>query len=100
MHHLLPETKQGLYKRICRSLKPVGKYIEGDYVVSRKRERELLAAFQRKYAAIDAAREGSYHIDIPFCLDTQVELLLGAGFSEVDIAWHGHEAAVMVAFVA
>ena len=40
---------------------------------------------------------GAYHIDIPFSPETQLRLLLDAGFAEVEVAWSGEGAAVFVA---
>lgn len=94
LHHLLPDAKRELYKRILNSLKPGGMYIEGDYVVSREKEGELLSVYKQICKDNDAVTAGSHHIDIPMSLETQRQLLMDAGFSKIDIIWEKGEAAV------
>lgn len=78
MHHLLPEAKLALYRKIMGALKPGGLYIEGDYIVAEQTEQELLARYRRLNAGLTPERQ--YHIDIPLSLGTQAELLEAAGF--------------------
>jgi tRNA (cmo5U34)-methyltransferase len=97
MHHLAPGEKLRLYRAIHKGLKPGGLYIEGDYVVTEEEEEESLkryAEFRRKYPE---AANGAYHIDIPFCSETQLRLLSNAGFMRAETGWEGEQAAVFVA---
>jgi len=97
MHHLTPEEKLPLYRAIHKGLKPGGFYIEGDYVVTKGEEEELFkryAEFRRMHPEV---ANGAYHIDIPFSPETQLRLLLDAGFAEVEVAWSGEGTAVFVA---
>jgi len=95
-HHLLHDTKRQLYRRIHGALKPGGKYIEGDYVVPIERERELLQTYFSQAGELGLQEDGSHHIDIPFSIQTQVELLTQAGFDEVEATWQEAEAAVIM----
>ena len=97
MHHLTPEEKLPLYRAIHKGLKPGGLFIEGDYVVTEVEEEELLkryAEFRRMHPEVT---NGAYHIDVPSCLETQLRLLLSAGFPKAEICWKGEQAAVFVA---
>lgn len=99
LHHLLPEQKCRLYRRILRAVKPGGLYIEGDYVVSLEEEREALAAYQEIFDSRSHHHEGHFHFDVPLSKSSQVKILQGAGFSPVEIVWEGEDAAVFSAGV-
>jgi len=97
MHHLTPEEKLSLYRKIRQGLKPGGLYIEGDYVVTEEEEEELLKRYHEFRQRNPDAKNGTYHIDIPFCPETQLRLLLDARFMKAEIRWEGEQAAVFVA---
>ena len=97
MHHFPRPRKLALYKRIRAALKTGGRYIEGDYVVSPEREPEMLAEYERARANHGLAADGLYHIDIPFSVGTQTELLREAGFAKVEVAWEGEAKVIMAA---
>ncbi len=79
MHHFVSEDKVALYKKIRQALKPGGQYIEGDYVVSPEKERELLETYWQ-LCGDDQADEGLYHVDVPCSLEVQKQLFETAGF--------------------
>ncbi len=97
LHHLLPATKRDLYIRIHKTLKPGGKYVEGDYGVSSEIERQSLQEYYERSKELECASDGSHHIDIKLSHDTQVHLLRAAGFSKVNIIWQDGNAAVYIA---
>lgn len=97
LHHLLPETRQRLYERIRRALKPGGVYVEGDWVVPAEKERGYLAAYRASLEAGEGVEDGSHHLDVPLSLETLRGLLLGAGFCRFEPVWHEGEAGVFVA---
>ena len=86
MHHLWPEEKIEVYRKIFGALKPGGLYIEGDFIVN-----ALMAEqYRRRYAIIAAnlphkAKAGEYHIDIPCTVEAQQALLCTAGFGVVEL---------------
>lgn len=100
MHHLLPEVKVGLYRKICRALRPGGVYVEGDYVVSEEKASQFLTEFWVMAQELNdpqGVNHGLYHLDIPFTVETQVQLMQQAGFNPVQVIWHRGEAAVIAA---
>jgi len=97
LHHLLPSPKCKLYDRIRRSLRGVGKYVEGDYVVSKREERESMLNYHKITQKYQLSPNKIYHIDLPFSIKTQVELLSKAGFSKVRTIWGKRKAAIFVA---
>jgi tRNA (cmo5U34)-methyltransferase len=99
VHHLLRDTKRKLYKKILTALKPGGKYIEGDSVIPAEMESQFLAEYHQQVAGVPKAEDGHYHIDIPFSIDTQRSLLLGAGFRDFELVWQRDGTAVWNAAV-
>lgn len=97
MHHLTHSEKLRLYRSVYSGLKPGGLYIEGDYVVSEKDEKECLERYLRLKQAHPEVLNGAYHIDIPCCSKTQLRLFLDAGFAEAQESWTNEQAAVFVA---
>jgi tRNA (cmo5U34)-methyltransferase len=87
LHHILRDTKRELYTKIHAALKPGGKYIEGDSVIPVGMEGQFLAEYHREAASVPPAKDGHYHIDIPFSMDTQRSLLLEAGFRNFELVW-------------
>jgi tRNA (cmo5U34)-methyltransferase len=99
LHHLLPDEKIRLYRKVIKALKPGGKYIEGDYIVTLEQEKQFLEEYHEKRLSDANIGDGTHHIDIPFSVDTQRRLLAEAGFSSMEIIWQGEKAAVYVAIV-
>jgi tRNA (cmo5U34)-methyltransferase len=97
-HHLLHGTKAGLYEKIRMSLKDGGRYIEGDYVAPDKAyEQQQLDKHKEATTGMPGSDEGAFHVDLPFTLDTQIELLQQAGFRSIQIIFHEDMAAILVA---
>ncbi len=97
LHHLLPTPKCKLYDRIRKSLRGAGKYVEGDYVVSKREERESILNYHKTIKNHQLSPNKIYHIDVPFSIKTQTELLTKAGFSKVRTIWKKRKAAIFVA---
>jgi tRNA (cmo5U34)-methyltransferase len=94
MHHVLRDTKRELYKKIHAALKPGGKYVEGDSVIPIEMEGEFIAEYHRDAATVPPAPDGTYHLDVPFSLETQKALLLEAGFRDFGLIWQKDPTAV------
>ena len=94
LHHFLPDIKLDLYKKIRRALKPGGFYIEGDYIVSKIKEVELLADYNDRLENNECLKEELFHLDIPFSIKTQKELFEGAGFINFELIFEGDESGV------
>jgi len=97
LHHLLPSQKYNLYEKVRNSLKSEGKYIEGAYVVSRRKEREFLSAHHEVVEKYRLSQNKIYHIDVPCSVETQIELLSQASFRNVRTIWKKRQAAIFVA---
>jgi tRNA (cmo5U34)-methyltransferase len=97
MHHLLQSQKCTLYRKICRTLRPGGRYIEGDWVVPVEEEERRLELHREISKDAPQAVTGALHVDIPFSLSTQMQLLRDAGFESVETVRHVGEAAVYLA---
>jgi tRNA (cmo5U34)-methyltransferase len=83
LHHFSAELKLTLYRKIYDSLKDGGLYIEGDYTVKSKENEIFYLAENDRIRKENGCNEGFYHYDTPLAVQTQIDLLRGAGFSEV-----------------
>jgi tRNA (cmo5U34)-methyltransferase len=85
MHHFSHEDKIRLYRKILKSLKPGGVYIEADYMIDDQEEEDenyAKCAIIRKAQGIP---EGEfYHFDTPCTVKNQYAMLYKAGFSSVE----------------
>jgi len=85
LHHFGKELKLSLYRKIYCSLKKDGIYIEGDYTVKTTDEENRFIEESEHIRKAGGITAGIYHIDIPFAVETQVNLLRQAGFINVQI---------------
>jgi len=99
MHHFVNAVKLELYKKIKQALIPGGKYIEGDYMVSKEEEIECLDRYFDLMNSLTEEEKDLYHIDIPFAIETQKELLKEAGFRNIEIIWQVENKIIIVARV-
>lgn len=84
LHHLEPEEKGALYRRVWEALTPEGVYVECDYIAATAEEEESLRAEHRRLRMEAGAGEDTlYHFDIPCTLEHQKALLEAAGFVQV-----------------
>ena len=84
LHHLEPEEKGALYRRVWEALTPEGVYVECDYIAATAEEEEALRAEHRRLRMEAGAGEDTlYHFDIPCTLEHQKALLEAAGFVQV-----------------
>lgn len=97
MHHFPPDRKRDIYERIKRALKPGGIYVEGDYVVSPMVEREHLGAFACAHAEQGLDGSTLYHLDLPFTVRHQLEVMEQAGFVEIDVVHREMNRAIFIA---
>ena len=97
MHHYTYPQKLSIYSNIYRFLNIGGKYIEGDYVVSPEEEQMHLAALEEKLSTRVILPYVLYHIDIPFSVNTQRQLLQESGFSQVEVLFSAERVAIISA---
>jgi len=96
VHHLLPEPKIALYKKLRKSLKEGGVYVEGDFVVDPKTAEQYRTQYDEITKNLKEKSSGFYHLDLPFSVETQLKLFRQAGFSEIDVYWKKAFASVFV----
>lgn len=94
LHHLLLHEKIELYKKIKRSLKPGGIFLEADFFVNEEDEKEYLRRYY-DYKNRQELKPSEYHIDIPFSLPSAVIALKKAGFRKVEIIYQKDSSAVL-----
>ena len=86
LHHFTKEEKIPLYAKLCRSLKPGGYFILTDYFSSSDEEermhRQNLLTLKREQALPET---DFYHYDTPLTVQHEIEALLAAGFSSVEV---------------
>lgn len=95
VHHLLPNSKKKLYTKIFSSLKAEGKYLEGDYIVSEEKEKNMIKKYKKKIPK-DDFDDGYFHIDLPSSIETEETLLKEAGFRNFQLIYEQNEAAVYI----
>ncbi|MTI67239.1 MAG: class I SAM-dependent methyltransferase [Firmicutes bacterium] len=98
LHHFTYHRKRNIYEKILKSLKTNGIFIEGDYSVSNKKEKEGLIEYKGILEKNNLEKKKDYHIDIPFAVKTEKKLMLAAGFRKVKIIFDKEKAAVLVAY--
>lgn len=91
LHHLRYNDKLKLYKKIFKALKDNGKYIEGDYIVDKTKEQSILKKAKENN---DYKTNGDYHLDLPFSIETQKQILAESGFRNFNLIYEKDEAAV------
>lgn len=85
LHHYSRELKLSLYRKIYCSLKEGGIYIEGDYTVKTMDEENHFIEENERVRKDNEIMDGVHHIDIPFAVETQINLLRQAGFKWVNV---------------
>ncbi|HEY31574.1 MAG TPA: methyltransferase domain-containing protein [Dehalococcoidia bacterium] len=97
MHHFIYPQKLNLYQRVRKALLSEGMYIEGDYYLPPEEEGQHLEHYQQLLETGAISPDTGYHIDIPFSVTRQRQVLLEAGFSKVEVLYEGTNAAVFSA---
>ena len=93
-HHIKYDKKLKLYKNIYKALVAGGKYIEGDYIVSPSKEKNLLDEYDKRINNSKDNSDGKYHIDIPFSLETEKNLFKESGFKDFKLIYKKEESAI------
>lgn len=98
MHHFSHKAKIGLYKKIFKTLKPKGTYIECDYMVETQEEEDYFyREYQRFMKDMDVSKGEFYHYDTPCTLDNQIKMLKEAGFIKVEKVFKMDHTAMILA---
>lgn len=98
LHHFLPEQKEKLYGKICKSLKKEAVFVLGDYIACCNEEEELLrTVYLEKREKCMVPEDYFVHFHIPLTLEHELELLEKAGFSGIEAIDCTEEAVIIVA---
>lgn len=98
MHHFSHERKIGLYRKIHRSLKDNGSYIECDYMVESQEEEDFYFAENARIRAEQKIpSDAFYHYDIPCTVTNQINMLRTAGFPFVEKVFRLGNTTILVA---
>lgn len=98
MHHFSHEAKTGLYKKIFKTLKSKGTYIECDYMVDTQEEEDYFyREYHRFMKDIDISKKEFYHYDTPCTLDNQIRMLKEAGFLKVEMVFKMDHTVMLIA---
>ena len=92
LHHFPPQIKSRIYRSIASSLSAYGLYIEGDQMVSPDIEAKNMDLYERWIAKLPDGDRGAWNYDIRLSVDTNLRLLLEAGFSTCSICFDQSEA--------
>ena len=79
LHHFLRDTKLRLYKKVYESLGENGEFLNADKIaLSNEAEQESLDDYNQH-------KDERPHIDTPLSIEHEVEILLQAGFRDVEV---------------
>lgn len=79
------EQKQNIYGKIYATLKNGGVFINGDTIAAnQKEENELMSKAEQIYTN-ENMPFASMHVDVPFCLEHEKEVLKTVGFSNINL---------------
>jgi tRNA (cmo5U34)-methyltransferase len=84
LHHLPHEEKESLYKKIFKSLKKDGFYIETDYMAPTQEYEDFYFNEKERIYSEMKVSEGLYHYDTPCTVENQTKILSKAGFKYVE----------------
>ena len=85
MHHFNLEQKQNIYSKIYATQKNGGVFINGDTIAAnQKEENELMSKAEQIYTN-ENMPFASMHVDVPFCLEHEKEVLKTVGFSNINL---------------
>ena len=85
LHHFSKEQKLHMYEKIYKTLKKGGVFINGDSTIKdEEKEWSRLAEAEKIYKESNM-NFGSLHLDVPLTVESELELLQKAGFSNINI---------------
>lgn len=85
MHHFNERQKLDIYKKIYRSLKKNGIFINGDSMAANMDEEEYYRQNAEKIYQEENLPFASLHIDAPFCWIHEKEVLTASGFTQINL---------------
>ncbi|SHJ28396.1 tRNA (cmo5U34)-methyltransferase [Clostridium cavendishii DSM 21758] len=97
LHHFTHEEKIGLYKKIFKSLKQEGFYIETDYMAPTQEYEDYYFSENKRIRKELGITEGFYHYDTPCTVKNQTQMLHKVGFKTVEKIWQYENTVILLA---
>ncbi|MBU5330701.1 MAG: class I SAM-dependent methyltransferase [Anaerocolumna aminovalerica] len=98
MHHFSHDDKIKLYSKILAALKEDGQYIECDYMLEKQEDEDFYFSENKRLRKEYGIKDGEfYHYDTPCTISNQIDLLLKAGFQNVEMKWREGNTTLLVA---
>lgn len=86
LHHFPASQKESLYRRLRAALKPEGYFVLTDYFAeSEALEREYFENLEKLKAEQGISDGAFYHYDTPLTVRHETDVLLRAGFGQVEV---------------
>ena len=96
-HHFNHVEKTGLYKKIFKSLKPNGFYVETDYTAPNQEYEDFYFSENKRIRSELGISEGFYHYDTPCTMENQTQMLYKVGFKSVEKIWQHENTVILLA---
>lgn len=97
LHHFTHAEKITLYKKLFKSLKENGFYIETDYMAPDQEYEDYYFSENKRIRSELGITEGFYHYDTPCTVENQTEMLYKAGFKSVEKIWQHENTVILLA---
>ncbi|WP_298841267.1 class I SAM-dependent methyltransferase [Clostridium sp.] len=97
LHHFTHKEKTKLYKKIFKSLKPNGFYIETDYIAPNQDYEDFHFNENKRIRSELGITDGFYHYDTPCTVKNQIQMLYNVGFKSVKKIWQHENTVILLA---
>ncbi|ADZ19593.1 tRNA (cmo5U34)-methyltransferase [Clostridium acetobutylicum] len=97
LHHFNHEQKIKLYKKIVRSLKDNGVYIEADYMAPNQDYEDHCFNENKRIRLELGIKDGFYHYDTPCTVENQIKMLYKSGFKSVEKVFKAENTVILLA---
>ncbi|MBU3217390.1 methyltransferase domain-containing protein (plasmid) [Clostridium estertheticum] len=97
LHHFNHEEKTKLYKKIFKSLKPNGFYVETDYTAPNQDSEDFNFNENKRIRSELGITDGFYHYDTPCTVENQMQMLYNVGFKSVEKMWQHENTTILLA---
>lgn len=99
MHHFPKEKKSELYRKIYKSLKNGGVYIECDYMVESQAQEDLYFSENDRLRKENGIPDSVLcHYDTPCTVSNQIKLFLDSGFLRAERTFREENTTIIVAY--
>lgn len=97
LHHFTHEEKIKLFKKIYKSLKEKGFYIQTDFMAQNQEAEDFYFSENKRIRKELGITEGFYHYDTPCTVENEIKLLYRAGFKSVEKIKQYENTAILIA---